>query len=85
LRRAATLLRKIGIEISFEREGRARTRSITTGQSSAPNRRAATIRIVPKVRRSAEANSGQWLCTGGFAPAGPRTGSDAAEKFEECQ
>ena len=28
LRRAATFLRKIGIEISFEREGRARTRTI---------------------------------------------------------
>ena len=28
LRRAATILRKIGIEISFEREGRARTRTI---------------------------------------------------------
>jgi hypothetical protein len=29
LRRAATSLRKIGIEIAFEREGRARTRTIT--------------------------------------------------------
>ncbi len=28
LRRAATFLRKVGIEISFEREGRARTRTI---------------------------------------------------------
>jgi hypothetical protein len=28
LRRAATFLRKIGVEISFEREGRARTRTI---------------------------------------------------------
>ncbi|MGD0109552.1 MAG: hypothetical protein ABSC06_36825 [Rhodopila sp.] len=39
LRRAATFLRKIGIEISFEREGRARTRTIvitaTPSQSSA--------------------------------------------------
>ncbi len=35
LRRAATFLRKIGVEISFEREGQARTRiiSITTAQS----------------------------------------------------
>ncbi|MCI0465753.1 MAG: hypothetical protein L0Y57_01925 [Beijerinckiaceae bacterium] len=33
LRRAATFLRKVGIEIGFEREGRARTRTIriTTG------------------------------------------------------
>ena len=39
LRRAATFLRKIGIQIGFEREGRARTRIIhitTTAQSSAP-------------------------------------------------
>ena len=38
LRRAATFLRKVGIDIGFEREGRARTRTIriTTGPSSAP-------------------------------------------------
>lgn len=39
LRRAATFLRKIGIDIGFEREGRARTRMIritTTGQSPVP-------------------------------------------------
>src|SRR4051812_14950565 len=41
LRRAATFLRKIGIEIGFDREGRARTRTIkiTTTQSfSAPEK-----------------------------------------------
>ena len=39
LRRAATFLRKIGIEIGFDREGRARTRIIritTTPNHSAP-------------------------------------------------
>jgi hypothetical protein len=38
LRRAATFLRKIGIDISFEREGRARTRTIviTTKDDPAP-------------------------------------------------
>ena len=39
LRRAATFLRKIGIEIGFEREGRARTRTIritTTPTHPAP-------------------------------------------------
>src|SRR4051812_12925674 len=38
LRRAATFLRKIGIEIGFEREGRARTRTIniSTQSHSAP-------------------------------------------------
>ncbi|MBA3326330.1 MAG: hypothetical protein H0T41_14040, partial [Rhodobacteraceae bacterium] len=43
LRRAATFLRKIGIDIGFEREGRARTRIIhitTTGQPASPERRA---------------------------------------------
>ena len=38
LRRAATFLRKIGIEISFEREGRARTRTI----------RITTTRAIPR-------------------------------------
>jgi hypothetical protein len=39
LRRAATFLRKIGIDIGFEREGRARTRMIritTTGKPASP-------------------------------------------------
>ena len=39
LRRAATFLRKVGIDIGFEREGRARTRIIritTTGKPSVP-------------------------------------------------
>ncbi len=36
LRRAATFLRKIGIEISFGREGRARTRTISITKHSAP-------------------------------------------------
>lgn len=37
LRRAATFLRKIGIEISFAREGRARTRTISITNHSAPD------------------------------------------------
>ena len=36
LRRAATFLRKIGIDIAFTKEGRARTRTITITPSSAP-------------------------------------------------
>ena len=36
LRRAATFLRKIGIEIGFEREGRARTRVISLTGASSP-------------------------------------------------
>lgn len=44
LRRAATCLRKVGIDIGFERDGRARTRMIritTTGQTVAPESREA--------------------------------------------
>jgi hypothetical protein len=44
LRRAATFLRKVGIDIAFEREGRARTRTIRitlTGQPAAPETRGA--------------------------------------------
>ena len=37
LRRAATFLRKIGIEIGFEREGRARTRMIRITAARAPS------------------------------------------------
>jgi hypothetical protein len=37
LRRAATFLRKIGTEISFAREGRARTRTISITNHSAPD------------------------------------------------
>src|SRR5271165_7694277 len=36
LRRAATFLRKIGIDIGFEREGRARTRIIRISAASSP-------------------------------------------------
>ena len=54
LRRAATFLRKIGIEIGFEREGRARTRIDPHHHDRqtrrARNRRGATVRIVRTVR-----------------------------------
>ncbi len=78
LRRAATFLRKIGIEIGFEREGRARTRIIhitTTGDPRrARKRRGATVRIVRTVRRSTESQSGQRLR--GVRPCG-RSRDDA--------
>ena len=64
LRRAATFLRKIGIEIGFEREGRARTRiiRITTGQSLAPETGGArpSASSAPSADQP-KANSGQWL------------------------
>jgi hypothetical protein len=47
LRRAKTFLRKIGIEISFGREGRARTRTIVMAinpSHSAPKHRGAPVR-----------------------------------------
>ena len=64
LRRAATFLRKIGIEIGFDREGRARTRMIritTAPPSRAGNGRGATVRTVRIVRADAEIQSGQRL------------------------
>ena len=65
LRRAATFLRKIGIEIGFEREGRARTRiiHITTTRAICRARKAggATVRTVRIVRAHAEIQSGQRL------------------------
>jgi hypothetical protein len=71
LRRAATFLRKIGIEIGFEREGRARTRTIRIVTSPAPDREEA--------RPSASfAPSPKHNAANGFAPPDLRTvASDA--------
>jgi hypothetical protein len=76
LRRAATFLRKVGINIGFEREGRARTRviRITTGPSSAPETGGArpSASSAPSVDR-AMASSGNGFVSpdlrtvGGFA------------------
>jgi hypothetical protein len=67
LRRAATFLRKIGINMGFQREGRARTRIIritTTGQSPAPESRGAqaSASSAPSFN-SAKANPGNGLET----------------------
>ena len=77
MRRAATFLRKIGIEIGFEREGRARTRidphhhdRATAAPESAG---AQTVRIVRTVRANAEIQFGN-----GFAhPTCGRSAIDA--------
>ena len=65
LRRAATFLRKVGIEIGFDREGRARTRTIhiTDNPAFCRARKAggATVRTVRIVRAHAEIQSGQRL------------------------
>ena len=63
LRRAATFLRKIGIEISFGREGRARTRTIhiAATPSAGPENRVGTVRTVRTVSIHAEIQSRQRL------------------------
>ena len=78
LRRAATFLRKIGIDIGFEREGRARTRIIritTTGKSASPETGGAqpSASSAPSADRP-KANSGN-----GFASPGLRTVGDLAD------
>ena len=74
LRRAATFLRKIGIEIGFEREGRARTRTIriTTPPSPRQKMPGRTVRIVRTVRDPAKSNPGN-----GFAAPAVRTVGNA--------
>lgn len=71
LRRAATFLRKIGIEIGFEREGRVRTRiiRITTGPSSVPE----TRRVRPSASSAPSADQMKLVPTNGFASQGLRT------------
>ena len=78
LRRAATFLRKIGIDIGFEREGRARTRMIritTTGKPVSPETQGAqpSASSTPPVDQP-KANSGN-----GFASPGLRTVGSLAD------
>jgi hypothetical protein len=74
LRRAATFLRKVGIEIGFEREGRGRTRiiHITTGRSSAPE----TGGVRPSPLSAPSANQPKLISANGFASQGLRTVAD---------
>jgi hypothetical protein len=78
LRRAATFLRKIGIDIVFEREGRARTRMIritTTGKPASPETGGvqASASSAPPVDRP-KVSSGN-----GFASPGLRTVGNVAD------
>jgi hypothetical protein len=78
LRRAATFLRKIGIDIGFEREGRARTRMIritSTGNSALPETQGAqpSASSTPPAGQP-KANSGN-----GFALPGLRTVGSLAD------
>ena len=63
LRRAATFLRKIGIDIAFTKEGRARTRTITITDQLFRARKAGGIRvrIVRIVRQFGKSQFRQWL------------------------
>jgi hypothetical protein len=71
LRRAATFLRKIGIEIGFEREGRARTRiiRITTGPLSKPE----TEGTRPSASSVSSADRPKLIPANGFTSQGLRT------------
>ena len=69
LRRAATFLRKIGIEISFGREGRARTRTISITTHSAPENEG----MRPSTPSASSAPTGKASPANGFAPGALRT------------
>jgi hypothetical protein len=78
LRRAATFLRKIGIEIGFGREGRARTRTIniTTIQTfSTPEKLGAE----PSAPSASSAPRAKSNLAKGFAAQSVRTVADAAD------
>jgi hypothetical protein len=78
LRRAATFLRKIGVDIGFEREGRARTRMIritTTGRPTSPETRGAE----PSTSSAPPAYPSKANPANGFAAQAKRTVRDPAE------
>jgi hypothetical protein len=78
LRRAATFLRKIGIEIGFGREGRARTRTInitTIQYSAAPEKPGAQ----PSAPSASSAPMSKSNPANGFAAQSAQTVADAAD------
>lgn len=76
-RRTATFLRRIRIDISFEREGRARTRMIhiTTGKPAAPETRGTQ----PSASSAPSADQPKLIPANGFASRGLRTVGDGAD------
>lgn len=79
LRRAATFLRKIGIDIGFEREGRARTRMIritTTGKPASPE----TQGPQPSASSIPPADQPKPNVGNGFVPPGLRTVCSLADR-----
>jgi hypothetical protein len=82
LRRAATFLRKIGIEIEFEREGRARTRIIRITAASIPAE-PDLDGAQPSTPSTPSGPGAKCSRENGFATAGLRTvdhNADAAQK-----
>jgi hypothetical protein len=78
LRRAATFLRKIGIEISFEREGRARTRTINI--TAAPGHAALENEVErPSAPSASSASEPNASPVNGFGAASARTVADDAD------
>jgi hypothetical protein len=78
LRRAATFLRKIGIEISFGREGRARTRTILI--ANAPNHAAPeNTGARPSASSAQSAAAPKSNVTNGFAAPSLRTVANDAD------
>ena len=78
LRRAATFLRKVGIEIGFEREGRARTRTIRIAGAVAhapPESEGAE----PSVSSAPSAFTAKFNGANGVAAQTPRTTASVAE------
>jgi len=78
LRRAATFLRKIGIDIGFEREGRARTRTIritTAGKPASPEIRGAQ----PSASSASSADRPRINSGNGFGARDLRTVGNAAD------
>lgn len=78
LRRAATFLRKVGIDFDFKREGRARTRMIritTTGQPAAPETRG----VRPSASSAPSADLAKFNAGNGFETRDLRTVGNPAD------
>ena len=83
LRRASTFLRKIGIEIGFDREGRARTRVITITDTSNPFE-PENAGVAPSAQSASSALMPKSNPANGFAvPTGGRLADDADDRSDE--
>lgn len=82
LRRAATFLRKIGVEIGFEREGRARTRiiHIAAATSPAPDWQGAQ----PSAPSASSSPSPKSNAANRFTPPDLRTVANDADRRSNC-